>query len=60
LNFALKRPINSASCGGCFRIFDFNRIIDGPNVYGASSFFETNGSKFRQGCRRIAKSGTIA
>jgi hypothetical protein len=44
---------------GAFGFLIFSHTLDGPDLYGALSFFETNGSKFLQGCR-IAKSGTIA
>jgi hypothetical protein len=45
---------------GAFGFLIFSHAFDGPDLNGAWSFFETNGSKFRQGCHRIAKSGTIA
>jgi hypothetical protein len=41
----LKRPIRCASGRRCFRILDFQPRL-GPDLYGASSFFETWSSQF--------------
>jgi hypothetical protein len=41
----VRCPIDGSRRGGCFRIFDFQPRLDGPDLYGALSFFETTPSR---------------
>jgi hypothetical protein len=37
----LKRSVNSSCSCRCFRVFDFQPRLRRPDLYGASSFFDT-------------------